>query len=358
MGPRVSPTRAWLIVLIGAIGLSLLFSALHISGAALLGGIVAAATVAVVLRFSGKMPAAPSLLSKVILGVTIGALVNPESLSAIGTNAVGVTGVLVATIAASVVAGKVLSRFTGVDEATSQMGMIAGGASGVVAMSDDTGADARLVALMQYIRVYLVIAALPLAALVLPDEASAVGPGQAAAHSGSVAIGLGLTAACMLVVLLLGRVVNIAAGTLLIPMLAAAVLSLWAPDHVPDLPDLVRNLALLVIGLQIGLQFTLDSLRMARRLLPLVLGLMVGLIAACAGLGLVLASVTGRSPLDGYLATTPGGLIAVLGVALDKNVDTAFITSIQVIRLLVMMLMGPLFAAWLGRRARAPEAPR
>lgn len=66
---------------------------------------------------------------------------------------------------------------------------------------------------------------------------------------------------------------------------------------------------------------------------------------------MLLAATTGNSPLAGYLATAPGGLYAVLGVALGSNDGSAFISSMQVLRILVMMAFAPLLGAWMRGRA-------
>jgi uncharacterized membrane protein AbrB (regulator of aidB expression) len=70
---------------------------------------------------------------------------------------------------------------------------------------------------------------------------------------------------------------------------------------------------------------------------------------ASAGLGAVLAAVTGVSALDGYLATTPGGLYAVLATATGSGADATFVLAVQVLRLFVMLLSAPLVARWLRR---------
>ena len=69
--------------------------------------------------------------------------------------------------------------------------------------------------------------------------------------------------------------------------------------------------------------------------------MILGLIVASAGLGAVLAATTGASALDGYLATTPGGLYAVLATATDSGADATFVLAVQVLRLFVMLLSAP-----------------
>jgi len=54
--------------------------------------------------------------------------------------------------------------------------------------------------------------------------------------------------------------------------------------------------------------------------------------------------------LDGYLATTPGGLFAVLATAVGSGADTTLVLAVQVLRLVVMLAVAPVLAMLLGRR--------
>ena len=59
------------------------------------------------------------------------------------------------------------------------------------------------------------------------------------------------------------------------------------------------------------------------------------------------------SLLDAYLATTPGGLFAVLAVAFGADANTTFILAVQGLRMLVMVLLAPVAVRWLTRGARS-----
>ena len=63
----------------------------------------------------------------------------------------------------------------------------------------------------------------------------------------------------------------------------------------------------------------------------------------------MLSAATGASALDGYLATTPGGLYAVLATATGSGADATFVLAVQVLRLFVMLLTAPLVARVLRR---------
>jgi uncharacterized membrane protein AbrB (regulator of aidB expression) len=60
--------------------------------------------------------------------------------------------------------------------------------------------------------------------------------------------------------------------------------------------------------------------------------------------------------LDGYLATTPGGLSAVLALAVGSNTNTTFVVSVQVIRTFLMLAAAPPLAHWLSSRKGEPVA--
>ena len=55
------------------------------------------------------------------------------------------------------------------------------------------------------------------------------------------------------------------------------------------------------------------------------------------------------SLLDAYLATTPGGLYAVLPIAYGSGADTTFVLAVQGLRLFAMVLAAPAVVRWLLR---------
>jgi membrane AbrB-like protein len=85
-------------------------------------------------------------------------------------------------------------------------------------------------------------------------------------------------------------------------------------------------------------------MRAIGRALPTALGLIVLLNVACAGLGVLLVHVTGISPLEGYLSTSPGGIYAVLATAVETGCNVTFIVAAQVVRVLLMLFAAPLIA--------------
>jgi len=295
--------------------------------------------------------------AQAMVGVAMGASFDTESLTGLGGRWLGVAVVVLGTLAVSLLAGLLLAAATGVDRPTALLGLVAGGASGIVSMADELRADARLVAFMQYARVLIVVLVAPIVvALFLGgSHGGRAGPGTGSA--GLPADGAYAAGACV-AGLALARVLPIPAGTVLLPMIVAAVLSGSGLTGDAAVPPLVQDVAFALVGLQVGLRFTPATVRLARRLLPAVLASIAGLIAVCAVLAVVLEAMTGVTYADAYLATTPGGLYAVLATALDGGgQDPAFVLAVQALRLLIMVLAAPLLVRLLvpGRHARAPE---
>lgn len=291
------------------------------------------------------VPAPVLRASEALVGVVLGTYVELATLQGIGADLVPILLVTLATLGLSVLCGLALARATGIDRATAAFGTIAGGATGIIVMARELGTDQRLVAVLQYLRVVVVVVLTPLIA------AAAFGPGSGSGSGGAVVAtdgplgqGLAFAAACAGAGLLLARRVPLPAPTLLLPLLVAAALTVAGAPGVAPVPALVQQLAFAVIGVEVGLRFTPDSLRRAGRVLAPALALIVALLIASFGLALVLAPLAGVSTLSAYLATTPGGLYAVLAVAVGSGADTTFVLAVQVLRLLVMLLAAPVLA--------------
>jgi membrane AbrB-like protein len=352
----------WLGVAVATVAASLAVGLAGLPTPALFGSL--AVGIAYALTLAARRPlTAPAwvlLASQALIGVALGAGFETSTLTTIAGDWAPIALVTVTTVAISLVAGLVFAATTGVDRSTSLLGLVAGGASGIVAMSDELGADARLVAFMQYLRVLVVVVTAPLLAelvlVTVDDPAPAAAGGDTAGLAGVAGAGLpadlAFTAGCALVGVLIARRLKITAGTLLVPLSLAAGLAIAQLSGGARVPPLMQDMAFAGIGLQIGLRFTAATIREAGRLLPAVLLAIAGLIVACAGLAALLLALTDVSAADAYLATTPGGLYAVVAVAAAAGGNATFVVAVQALRLYAMVLTAPPLVRLLHRRRR------
>ena len=250
---------------------------------------------------------------------------------------------------ASSLLGYLISRWKVLPGTTAVWGSTPGAASAMVLMADAFGADARLVAFMQYLRVIFVSMAAALIARLWVDT-SGVEPAPIVwfppidwpAFAATLAIAAGGAAA--------GRLSRFPAGTFLGPMILGIALHLGGYVEL-QLPPWLLAISYAVIGWSIGLNFTRTILRHAARALPQIVASILALIAFCAALGFAMSRALGIDPLTAYLATSPGGMdsVAIIAAASDQ-VDISFVMALQTARFLVVLVAGPPLARLLARR--------
>jgi uncharacterized protein len=290
-----------------------------------------------------------------ITGVALGTFLHTSTLTGLGTRWIPVVLVSAATLAVTIAAGLVLARVAQLDRPTASLGMVAGGASGIVAMADELGGDDRLVAFMQYLRVLVVTLLTPLLvplAFGAHSHASVTGGGPLLGSLGgwALTIGAGVAGA------VLGPRLKLPAPALIGPLLLSAALTLSGLTGDVEVPPLAREVGFSLIGLQIGLGFERDTVRQIARLaLPVAISI-AALLLACFGLAWLLELTADVKLLDAYLATTPGGLYAVLPIAYGSGADTTFVLAVQGLRLFAMVLAAPVVVRWLIRSERPRAA--
>jgi uncharacterized protein len=345
--------RRWLVLVVAVVLGSLACAAVGLPSPALFGGLVAGIAVALCTRWRLVPPGPAVSGAQGVIGVAIGAYVQSSTIRELGDHAGAIVGATLATLLLTVVAGLVLARISPLDRATAAFGMIAGGAAGIIAAADELGADNRLVAVLQYLRVLVILVLMPLVtSVVFPgahSDASGIA-GHAALSAPDLVLFVGLSLAGGV---LLARAVRLPAGWVLGPMLVAAALAVAGAPFAGAVPGWLQQPAFAAIGVQVGLRFTTESLRAAGRALVPGLAMILALLVGSALLGLALAPLAHVSRLDAYLATTPGGLYAVLATAVGSGANTTFVLSLQVLRLFVMLLAAPVLARWLAARGES-----
>lgn len=304
------------------------------------------------------LPRLVYLTAQAIAGVLLGTYFSLSALTSVGGALVPLLAVTVATVFLSVAAGLLVARFTSLDKPTAALGLIAGGSSGIVAAAEDLEADARVVAVLQYVRLILVVATAPLLVrfVLAPHRGEYAAVGAREIEAVASVHGYAWTIALALVGAVIGTRLRIPAGALIVPLVLTAAGG--AAGFYNDLqpPETVREPAFVVIGLAVGLGFDVAVLRRVARAAPAAIAAIIAILLACGGLAALLAATTRVSLLDAYLATTPGGINAVLVTAFASGANTSLVFAIQGVRLFLMVLAAPLLVRLL-LRTRAGGRP-
>jgi membrane AbrB-like protein len=249
------------------------------------------------------------------------------------------------------VLGWLISRWRILPGTTAVWGSSPGAATAMVLMAGAFGADQRLVAFMQYLRVIFVSMAAALIARLWVDTSGVAPPAivwfpalEPPAFAATLLTALaGATA---------GTLLKLPSPYFLGTMILGTALHLGAGIDF-QLPQWLLAMSYAAVGWAIGLNFTMPILRHATRALPQIVASIVILIALCGGMAWLISRTLGIDPLTAYLATSPGGMdsIAIISAA-AHDVDISFVMALQTVRFLIVLLLGPGIARLVARTVR------
>ncbi len=289
------------------------------------------------------LPSGFQIVGQAVIGVSTGVSFPLATLLRIGTHAVPLTLAVLFTGGLSLLNGYLLWRWAGVERATGFIGSLPGAASSMVAMSDEMGADAVVVAILQYLRLLMVVFLTPPAVgWLFPSSASHV---AGAAHAGGlpaapVLLNLAVLAAAGAVGAWGGRRIHLPSPTFLGPFLVALALS-WTLPYQFHLPQVVFAAGMIAVGVSIGSRFDVATARKLGRVALVEALLVLALIGVCLAVGVLFHLTTGIDTMTAVLGSTPGGMDVMVASAVQLGGDSGLVLAMQMTRWLIVLLAGP-----------------
>lgn len=287
--------------------------------------------------------------AQTMIGCLIAGSVTADIVATLFDDGLLMLAVVLVTVLAGAVVGWALTRLRILPGSTAAWGSSPGGAAAMTAMAEEYGADPRLVAFMQYVRVAAVVLSASVVARMLTDT-TVPAKGAPLSHSGlwSVVATLAVAVAGYG----LARLLRLPASALVGPMILGAVLHALGLVSMA-VPAPVLDLAYAAIGWYVGLRFTAQTIRETLAALPGILVATLAVIVLCGGWAFGLTFVLPVDFLTAFLATSPGGLDSVAIIAVGSKADVSFVLAVQTLRLFVVLVTGPILAKWIARGAPA-----
>jgi len=291
--------------------------------------------------------------AQAVIGCQVAQAITASILLSIANDWLMMLSVVATTIAAGAMVGWILTKYGALPGNTAAWGSSPGGAAAMTAMSEEYGADARLVAFMQYLRVFIVVLTASAVSRVL------IGPPPPSAEASTPLIDLGLntplaplleTLAVVLAGPLIALRLRIPAGAMLVPLVLGSILNTTGIVSI-TVPHWLSGAAYVCLGWYIGLRFTRGVVLHVYRAIPQLLLSTFLLIGLCCASAAMLTSYLGINGLTAYLATSPGGLDSIAVIAMGSDSDAAFVLSMQTLRLFAVILTGPCIARLVCRFA-------
>ena len=355
-GSRRSPLLAgrglavqWLFLLSLSAVLVVIFELAHLPAAFLIGPMLAAVCAGV----QGATIAIPRPafgVAQAVVGCMIAASLTADLVPAFLADWPILISATLATLAASSIVGWLISRWHILPGTVGIWGAAPGAASAMVLMAGAFGADQRLVAFMQYLRVMMVsfgaamVARLWVGSTAGPEAIVWFPPLDWTALSATLAVaaaGAGF-----------GAIARLPSPFFLGSLIVALVAKFTGLISF-ELPPWLLAVSYAIVGWAIGIRFTADTLRQVRVALVRVALSILALMAFCGMIAFLLAEFAGVDPLTAYLATSPGGMdsVAIIAAA-SRNVDISFVMTMQMLRFLIVLVLGPVAARYLAGKLR------
>lgn len=340
----------WALLVTLSLGLSGMMLKVHVPAALLLGPMIAAVMLALA-KSNLKIAATPYAFAQGLIGCMIARSIPYSVLVDVAADWPIFLGGVLSVILISNGLGWLMARRQLLPDTTAIWGFSPGAATAMTVMAEEYGADVRLVAFMQYLRVACVALAAAGIAVLLGKNA----PGSEIHWFPPVdTIPLAATLGLAALATLITRYHRIPAGALMIPLIAGVLLH---PVTALAMPPWLQLISYALLGWSIGLRFTRPILRHALGALPSLLAAIAVMIALCGLIALGLVHVAHVDPLTAYLATSPGGVDAVAIIAATSSSDMSFIMAMQTVRLILVLAMGPLLARMAADRLKH-QTPR
>ncbi|HTH98350.1 MAG TPA: AbrB family transcriptional regulator [Stellaceae bacterium] len=340
----------WVILLVVSMAMDWLLTSFKVPAALLLGPMLTG--VAFGVGGAGlKSSRFGVVCAQAVIGCLIARSLSPSILMSVANDWFEISIAVGTSIIASAFVGWLITKLGILPGTTAAWGSTPGAAAAMVAMSEAYGADIRLVAFMQYVRVLVVVLSASAVSRILLGISDAPIPSSLAAatphpHLLSLIETLGIA----FVGAYLGWKLRIPSGPLLAPMLIGATIQGFGLVDL-TLPAWLLALSYTGLGWYIGLGFNREVLIRAFKALPQLLMATLLIILLCALTAWMLVAMIHTDPLTAYLATTPGGLDTVTIIAVGSHSNTPLVLAVQTLRVFGVVLTGPSIARWISRHA-------
>jgi len=267
-----------------------------------------------------------------VIGVMIGAQVDPALISQIPSMAVSLLGVGVFVLLAHGVNYRILRGLGGYDVATAYYSGAPGGLIESIALGEEAGGDVRVLTLMQFLRIIVVVSVVPLLLSLWEGRVVGSAAGLSFGRESAGLSGIPMVLVVGLLGLLVGKFLRLPAWRLVGPLVVAAVLSATGLVAL-SAPGWLISVAQVVLGVSLGLRFA----GLNRAMLVKGLTLSVISVGAMLVIGILMALVISRItglPLDVLMISfAPGGVTEMSLIALSLSANPAFVTLHHLFRI-------------------------
>jgi membrane AbrB-like protein len=301
-----------------------------------------------------KVPPLLARLCVVLVGILLGAVATPETLRGIATWPASIAILAAAAIGMIVAVTLYLRVVHRWDLLSAMLGASPGSMAQVLALAVEFKADVRGIAIVQVMRVLLIVLGLPaglaLAGLTVDPAMRASGPANSSLVELTVLIAASAAAAFALLWL------KFPGGLMFGAMISSAVLNGFGLVHA-TLPWWLASAAIILLGAVAGSRFAGLAPRELLSYLGAAFGSFAVAMAVAVSFGLIVVMLLPFRVADVAVAFAPGALDTMMVLALALHLDPVFVGAHHLARFLVVSFSIALVARRIGSRRRRWRRP-
>jgi membrane AbrB-like protein len=337
-----------LIAAVGGVGVNLL----GFPGGLVSGSMLAVAVAALV----GRPMKVPLLLARpcfVMIGILLGAVVTPETLRGIATWPLSIALLVVSIICMFTATACYLRFVHGWDPLSALLGASPGSMAQVMALSAEFGADLRGIAIVQVMRVLLIVLGLPAGLALFGSTVEPIVSMRGGPGGSPVELALLVTASTIMAIIMLR--IRFPGGLMFGAMTGSGLLHGMDLIHA-SLPWWAGSAAVITLGAVAGARFANTSPRTLLSYLGAAFGSFAVAVAVAASFALVVVELLPFRIADVTVAFAPGAQDTMMVLALAMHLDPVYVGAHHLARFLLVSFSVALVARRLARRE--PTQPR
>jgi membrane AbrB-like protein len=324
--------------------------------AGLVSGSLLAVAAAALLGRSMTVPLPLARVISVLIGISLGGVVTPETLHGLAAFPFSIAVMTVATISIIAATTSYLRFVHGWDARTAVFGASPGALAQVMVLAAEYGADLRAIAIVQVMRVVLLTVLIPTGLALF--GLSAAGAGVLGASSGSLspaelALLITVSTFCGLAMVWL----RLPGGLMFGAMIGSGFLHGAGLIHA-NLPIWAVASAVIGIGAITGSRFANTDPRTLLRYLGAALGSFAVGISVASVFVLMLTTLLSVRVADAVVAFSPGAQDTMMVLALALHLDPIFVGVHHLWRFLLVTISLPFQAQRAGRALPPPKDER
>ncbi len=294
---------------------------------------------------AGRPMLIPTLMMRaifVLIGISLGAVVTPETLHGMATYPLSIAVLLLAMAFISIGGAGYLRLVHRWGKVDAYLAAAPGGMSQVLALGAELGADLRAIAIVQSIRVVVIAVGLP-AGLSLLGLVGHAPPRAAVALNVATLDELAILVAASSVAALIAYRFRFPGGLLFGAMLTSAVLHGSGFIHAV-MPWWVANTAMVAMGAVTGSRFANMPLRLLMNFVAAAFGSFAVAVIIAAVFAVILINLSSLRVAEVMIAFAPGSVDAMMLLALALNLDPVYVGAHHLTRIFFVSLTMPFVA--------------